>query len=171
MMNEAVDNVRREESRTEANLKNSRFLWLHNPQNLSSKQTEKLESLSKLNLKTERAYRIKLALQDVYARATDKMTGSVLLNDWYKWASHSRLKPITEFAKSIKKNWTGVINYFESRLTNGILESINSIVQSARNRARGYRNVSTFITMIFLLGGKLKLENQRGQLKAVTHTI
>ncbi|MDO9592054.1 MAG: ISL3 family transposase [Erysipelotrichaceae bacterium] len=161
MMNEALDNVRREEYRQEDVLKHSRYLWLRNPTNLTTNQAQKLENLNKLNLKTARAYRIKLALQDVYANATDKVSAMLLLNDWYKWASHSRLKPITEFAKTIKKNWAGILNYFDSKLTNGILESINSIVQAARNRARGFRNVETFITMIFLLGGKLKLEIQQ----------
>jgi len=129
-----------------------------NPGNLTTNQAEKLKSLSKLNLKTGRAYRIKLALQDVYANATDKNRAMQLLNNWYKWASRSKLKPITEFAKTVKKNWSGILNYFDSKLTNGILESVNSIVQAARNRARGYRNINIFITMIFLLGGKLKLE-------------
>ena len=158
MMNEAVDKVRREEYITENVLKYSRYIWLRNPGNLTTNQAEKLKSLSKLNLKTGRAYRIKLALQDVYANATDKNRAMQLLNNWYKWASRSKLKPITEFAKTVKKNWSGILNYFDSKLTNGILESVNSIVQAARNRARGYRNINTFITMIFLLGGKLKLE-------------
>ncbi len=63
-----------------------------------------------------------------------------------------------EFAKTNKKNWAGILNFFDSKLTNGILGSISSVVQAAHNRARGYRKVDTFITMIYLLGGKLKLE-------------
>lgn len=158
MMNEALDRVRRDEYRTEAELKHSRYLWLYNPSNLTASQAAKLATLSNLNLKTARAYRIKLALQEVYEKATDRMSATLMMKDWYRWASHSRLTPITDFAKTLKKNWAGVLNHFESKLTNGILESINSKVQAARNRARGYRNVDTFITMIFLLGGKLKLE-------------
>jgi transposase len=43
-------------------------------------------------------------------------------------------------------------------LTSGIMENIKSIVQSARNRTKGYRKVNNFIAMIFLLGGKFKFE-------------
>lgn len=157
LMNEALDKVRRLEQKNQIVLKNSRYLWLYNPNNLNQSQSEKLAGLSSMHLKTARAYRIKLALQDIYSNASDKTTAMILLKDWHSWASRSRLTPITEFARTVKNNWAGILNYFDSKLTNGILEGMNSIVQSARNRARGYRNVNNFITMIFLLGGKLKL--------------
>lgn len=157
LVNEALDHVRRDEQKDQYVLKNSRYIWLYNPQNLRVKQSKMLESLSTMNLKTARAYRIKLSLQDVYNQATGKEHAEVLLKKWYGWARRSKLEPVKEFAKTVKNNWAGILNYFDSGLTNGILESINSIVQLARNRARGYRNVNTFITMIYLLGGKLKL--------------
>ncbi|RUM88371.1 MAG: ISL3 family transposase, partial [Thermodesulfatator sp.] len=39
--------------------------------------------------------------------------------------------------------------------TNARLEALNGIFQAARRRARGYRNVKTFITMIYLLAAPL----------------
>ena len=38
---------------------------------------------------------------------------------------------------------------------NGILEGINSMVQAAKARARGYRTTQNLITMIYLIAGKL----------------
>jgi len=158
LMNEALDKVRRNEQQDQTVLKRSRYLWLHNPNNLKKDQADKLAGLSSMNLKTARAYRIKLALQDVYSNTSDKVSAMMQLKFWYSWATRSKLKPITEFARTVKNNWAGILNYFDSNLTNGILEGMNSIVQSARNRAKGYRNINNFIAMIFLLGGKLKLE-------------
>jgi transposase len=43
-------------------------------------------------------------------------------------------------AETILKNWSGVVQYFHSRLTNAILESVNGRIQAARAKARGYRN-------------------------------
>jgi len=111
-----------------------------------------------MNLKTARAYRIKLSLQDVYSFATDRNTGELMLKKWYGWAIRSRIDEIKDFARMVKSNWNGILNYFNSRLTSGIMESINSLVQSARNRARGYRDVRNFVTMIYLLAGKLELK-------------
>jgi transposase len=55
-----------------------------------------------------------------------------------------------EVAKIIKAHWNGILNYFDSRITNGILEGTNSVIQYLKRSARGYRNVQNFITMVYL---------------------
>lgn len=84
-----------------------------------------------MKLKTARAYRIKLALQDVYLQAKDRVEAMRLLSSWYQWAARSRIDLIKEFAATVKGSWSGILNHFESRLTNAALESMNSIIQSA----------------------------------------
>ncbi len=158
MMNEALDKVRRAEQKIQGSLFKTRYLWLYNPKNLNMKQQEQFGNLATSNLKTARAYRIKLTLQDIYTEARSKKAAEILLKKWYGWAVRSRLEPVKEFAKTVKRQWNGILNYFDSRLTNGVMEGMNSIIQSARNRARGYRNPKTFITMIYLLGGKLNIK-------------
>jgi transposase len=58
-------------------------------------------------------------------------------------------------AQTIKAHWDGVLNWFESHLTTGLLEGINSLLQAAKARARGYRSDRNFITMAYLIAGKL----------------
>ncbi len=65
------------------------------------------------------------------------------------------MEPIKEAAYTIKRHWDGVLQWFKSRINNGILEGINSLVQAAKARARGYRTTKNFIAMIYLVGGKL----------------
>ncbi|MFT7202305.1 MAG: transposase, partial [Algoriphagus sp.] len=55
-------------------------------------------------------------------------------------------------------HWFGLINYSETNLNNGILEGINSKIQLAKKRARGYRNINNFIHMIYFIAGKLKFD-------------
>jgi len=62
-MNKAIEKVRWAEQKTNKDLKKTRFIWLKNPKNLTEKQAEQLIELKKLDLKTARAYQIKLALQ------------------------------------------------------------------------------------------------------------
>ena len=141
MMNEALDEARRtEQKERKEELKNTRYIWLKNYNNLTEKQKKKLDSLANSNLKTGKAYRIKIALQDVYA-SNDKAEAINLLQKWYNWAIRSRIDPIKELAKCIKKHWSGICNYFDSNLTNATLEGINSLVQAAKSRARGYRSI------------------------------
>jgi len=47
--------------------------------------------------------------------------------------------------------------YFDHRCTNAILEGLNSIIQHVKTRARGFRSMEYFSTMIYLTCGKLDL--------------
>ena len=154
IVNDAVDEVRRNETKQNPWLKGTRYLWLKNPGNLSAKQRESLESIKSLNSKTSRAYAIKLSFQDFFTQP-DLVTAHIYLKKWYWWASHSRLAPITKAAKTIKIHREGILNWFNSRINNGILEGINSLVQAAKAKARGYRNPSNLITMCYVIAGKL----------------
>jgi transposase len=160
LMNEALDKVRRFEQKDNPILKKTRYLWLCNPDKLNEDKLNKIKSLKNLNIKTARAYQIKLSLQDIYENATDRIESMNMLKKWYTWAIRSRLEPVKAFAKTLKNNWSGVLNYFDSKVTNAVLEGINSIIQTARRRAKGYRNVQNYITMIYLLAGKLSYNFQ-----------
>jgi len=156
LLNEAVDNVRREEVKKESSLKKSRYIFLKNRENLTKKEEKKFQSLSlsKMNLKTMRAYRIRESFQDIYRSETlEDFTN--LLNKWYYWATHSRLSSVIAVAKTIKSHWDGVVNWMESKINNGILEGFNSLVQAAKAKARGFRTFECFRIIIFLLLGKL----------------
>jgi transposase len=158
ILNEAVDQVRREEAKDRPELKGSRYIWLKNQPNLKASQAEQLEQLiiKKLNLKTIRAYHIKLNFQEFYQQTAQ--TAETFLKKWYFWATHSRLEPIKKAAYTIKNHWEGVLRWFTSRINNGILEGINSLIQAAKARARGYRTERTLITMIYLIAGNLKFD-------------
>jgi len=153
LLNEAVDATRRSEQRQEKDLKSSRYVWLKNPGNLSIKEQTKLESLSGRILKTGRAYRMKLLFQELFTYDEDSAIEG--LKKWYFWATHSRLEPIKTFAKTLKKHWDGIVRWFKTKLTNGILEGLNSLVQAAKARARGYRSVEYFKLMIYMVAGKM----------------
>jgi transposase len=68
----------------------------------------------------------------------------------------SRLKPILAFAHMIEDHWLGVVRWHHSSISNGLLEGLNSLVQAAKRRARGYRSTRNYIAMIYLVAGKLE---------------
>ena len=108
-------------------------------------------------MKTLKAYNIKESLGKFW-ECKNREEAEQYLKKWYFWATHSRLEAVIEVAKTIKSHWDGILNYFESRITNGILEGINSIVQLIKRNARGYRNTQYFINMIYLKIGKLSFK-------------
>ena len=152
----ALDEVRRQEQTNNPILTGSRYAWLHNPETATSIQKEKLKTLTGLNLKTARAYQIRLTLRDIF-EITDFTEAETALKKWYFWATHSKLKPIIKAAKTIKNHWQGILNFFKDRISNGLTEGINSIIQTIKRRARGYKNTGNFIIMIYLVLGKLNL--------------
>lgn len=158
IINDAVDQVRREEINDRPELKGTRYIWLKNQINLKESQSDLLEQLTikKLNLKTSRAYHIRLNYQEMYLQPAQE--AAAFLKRWYFWATHSRLEPIIKAAKTIKSHWNGVLRWFTSKINNGILEGINSLIQAAKARARGYRTKRNLIAMVYLIAGKLDFD-------------
>jgi len=152
-INEAVDHVRREEQKRGSELKGSRYAWLKSPPNLTTTQHATLSRLTHRNLKTVRAYRLRLNFQEFWTQPAEE--AEAFLHQWFFWATHSRLEPIRQAAYTIKAHWKGVLRWFTSQIS-GVLEGINSLVQAAKARARGYRTTRNLITMVYLIAGKLK---------------
>jgi len=95
--------------------------------------------------------------QYVYTQEIFKHTleeSEILLKKWFFWATHSRILPIIRAAYVIKLHWEGILQWFKSKMTNGILEGLNSLIQAAKAKARGYRTNKNLIAIIYLIGGK-----------------
>lgn len=154
LVNEALEEVRREEQKSHQELKRSRYLWLRNPRNLRRDEEDRLDVLlGQSNLKTGRAYRIKLAFQGLYDEHVS--TAEAYLKHWYFWATHSRMAPIIKVAHTIRGHWEGILRWFHSGLTNALLEGTNSLIQAAKAKARGYRSEEYLLTIAYLIAGQL----------------
>ena len=77
---------------------------------------------------------------------------------------YARVLRVVRSVSLIKAHWFGIVNYFESKLTDGMLEGINSKIQPAKKRARGFRNIYNYMNMILFLCGKLKFDYPRHSL-------
>ena len=76
---------------------------------------------------------------------------------WYGWAVRSRLKPIVEVAKRLKRHLKGLLNYVRHKVTNAMAEGFNSRVQHLKYSARGLRNFASYRRRILFFCGKLEL--------------
>ncbi len=79
---------------------------------------------------------------------------------WYFWATPSRLEPVIEVARTLKRHLPGRLSYFAHPITNAGAESLDSRIQAIRVSARGYRNRENFKTAIFFHCGGLDLYPQ-----------
>ena len=154
LMNAAVDEVRRQEQKDRPELKKTRYLWLKNEWNHTRREAEAFNRLRVGKLKTARAWLLKSVFQDFFAEEEPEEAEG-MLKRWYYWATHSRLEPMVEAARTIKRHWKGVLRWFTSRITNGLLEAVNGLIQTAKAKARGYRSSKYLATMVYLIAGKL----------------
>lgn len=154
MAGEAVEKVRKHLQAQGAQLKGSLWALRGNEWNLSEDQQQVRHDLAKRYKELGRALALRSALQDIYASGSD---GPDLLAWWCRWAKRSRLAPFAKLADSIREHWQGIIAFFDSGYTQGPIEAINGIIQLAKRRARGFRNLAYLRAIAYWVAGKLTL--------------
>ena len=155
----ALDEVRKAEQKQTENKRAlflGRRLFMIPQSRLSEEQTEKLANLSQSYPQTGRAYRIVAALDTFYASSTVEEAETTFSN-LYSWMRRCRLQPMKEAAQTLLRHKDKIIAYFQERITNAICEGINSMIQAAKRKARGFHTFESFAAMIYLIAGKLKL--------------
>jgi len=158
---EAIDTVRKMEARALAEtgceiLKGTKYLWLKNPWNLTEHQKITLSELLKSSFKIVRAYLLKELFRRLWAYKS-KAWATKYLKRWFWWATHSRLKPLREFAWMLRRHEEGILAYFDLRIDNGIVEAMNNNAKAISHRARGYRSENTFSLALIHGLGRLQL--------------
>lgn len=155
LVTDAVDKTRRLEVASRPELKGTRYIFLKNPLNLTEKQLETWDRLKDGNLKTLKAYNLYLAFRDIWDYTPPYAPAA--LGRWISWALRSRVEPMVKAAQTIRKHVKSILRVLSNDLTTAVMEGINSLVQAAKARARGYRNIDNFITIIYLIAGRLDL--------------
>lgn len=156
-LNTTLDDVRKAERKGNDLLKGHKYTVLKKYTNLSLKKKEELDYVLMMYPKLGEAYRLRELFTDVFT-IPDPEEAKGYLWFWCDMAMHAKIEPYKKFVSMIKSHWSGVAAYFDKRVTNGVLEGINSKIQLAKRRARGYRDVNNYINMIYFLSGKLKFD-------------
>ncbi len=154
-LNEAVDKVRKKEVVYCEHLKKTKYIWLKNRENLTIEQKNKLAIfLEESTTDTAHAYKLKTAFDQLWRIQQNAIEPT--LNQWLVMVEKTELKPMLSFAKTVINHFQGIVNSMKSLVTNALSEGLNSVFQLSKYRARGYRNVNNFISMIYLLGNDFK---------------
>ena len=159
LLSEAIEKTRREEQKGTPELKGHRFALLKNPENMHDDELAFASALlsRRSTMKTAKAFHLRLSFQDFYAQPA--RAAKRFLHRWCSWASRSRVPEMVRVARTLRKHAAGVLRWFTSRITTGLLEAINSPIQSAKARARGFRTTANLKAIIYLIAGKLDLQS------------
>jgi transposase len=155
LLNKAMDQVRREQRTQHMQLKGHKYTFGKSNKHLSPHQQRSRQTLIEWYPLLGDACRLKELFDDFWGM-TNRSEAEGFLAFWCDLAKEAGIPAFTTFAATVKAHWEGIVNYIETRITNGVLEGINSKIQLAKRRARGYRNTTNFINMIYFTCGKLK---------------
>ena len=169
---QAMDEVRREELRSQPEevaaalvnagpkaRRNLRWAMRKNPKGWTAGQTDAMHWLQRSGLKSARAWRLRMALREVYARAREHNNIEQAAQDlraWTSWARRSRLEPFKKLAATINERLSGVVRGMLDHRSNAFVESMNGQLQLAKRAARGYRTAKNFIAIAYLRLSRLK---------------
>ena len=172
MANKAMDQVRQAEMRDDApavtralgaadrkSIKGLMWGMRKNPSGWTQQQTNAMHWLQRSSLKSARAWRLKMALREVYARAAasnDARLARADLNAWLSWARRSRLESFKKLARTITQRADAVVRGMTDNRSNAFVEAMNGLLQQVKRAARGFRTAKNFIAIAYLRMSKLK---------------
>lgn len=155
---EAVDKVRRslwnqekdEEKRKV--IKGSRWLLLTKDKDkFDDYARNRLENILQTNEPLYKAYYLKEDLDQIWAQP-NKEEAEKQLQYWCKRAHESKLPAMMKVANMLLSRRTGILAWYDCKVTNAILEGTNNKVKVLKRKAYGYRDDEYFI--LLLLGMK-----------------
>jgi transposase len=163
-LNEAVDDVRKEEWRKADDddrkvLKGLRWLLYKHSSRRSPEDAKTIRSLYRSNRRIHRASVLKDEFEQFWL-FEDIPHAEEFLDAWCKTAGRSRLGSIKRFVKTVQRHKQRLLPFVEHHLTNAVSEGLNRIIKIIKNRASGFRTLEAFSDLIFLALGDLDIAAQ-----------
>ena len=153
----ALDEVRRQLQRDGAEVQGALWALRGNENRLSQTQLELRQDLCARHKELGRAMALRENLQETW-QWPGAASAAIHLKAWCSWAARSRLAPFKKLAQTLKSHWDGILAYYPQRITSAAIESINGIIQTARRRARGFRNFENLKAICYWMAGRLDLQ-------------
>ena len=144
LANEKIDDLRRALQREAdtlgyATLKGTRYLLLRGPENLPEDKRDQLQEALRFNEPLSIAYYLKEELRALWSRATREAMRR-WLERWIERALECGIVQMQSLAKTLRTHATGILNWFDHRISSGKLEGINNKVGAMPRAAYGYRD-------------------------------
>lgn len=161
-LGKAIDEVRAAETKELVKkgmaviLKHSRWCLLKNPENLTDNQKVKLKDLLGCNLKSIRAYLLKLDFQNFW-NYTSVTWAEKFLDQWCTQVMRSKLEPMKKVAKTIRVHKQLILNWFEAKneISLGAVEGQNNKAKVVIRKSYGFRTAKVLKISLYHKLGKL----------------
>ena len=147
-INRGIDSLRREQfnlldTAGQNILKGSRFLLLRNFRSLTDRNKCRLENLLEVNRPLFIMHSMKEQLRLFWQQRNGK-TAAAFLKQWCFDALMSGIKQLISIGAMMLRHWSGLLNYYPHRTTNGPLEGLNNKIKVIKRQAYGFRDMEYF---------------------------
>ena len=89
------------------------------------------------------AYYMKEDLRQIWEQR-DKATATRVLDDWIRRAEVSGIGMLARFAATLREHRSGILAYYDCRISTGPLEGVNTKIQAMKRQAYGFRDHEFF---------------------------
>ena len=150
LFNDKLSELRRDlyretkERLQKAVLKGTRWLLLKNPENLDAqkRENERLAEALKLNEPLSCAYYLKEELRRIWLQPSKEIAERVF-TDWIKRAQATGIKMLKKFADTLASYKSGLLAYYDYRISSGPLEGTNNKIKTMKRMAYGFRDMNS----------------------------
>lgn len=139
-------------------LTKTKWLLLKRPENLTDKQKGHLKNLLQYNLQSVRAYLLREDFQHFWSY-TSVTWASKFLDEWIRRTMLSRIEPLKQVAKMLKKHKPLIMNWFvvKGKLSSGAVEALNNNAKVTIRKSYGFRQYETLEYALYHKLGNLPL--------------
>ncbi len=135
-------------------LRRVRYALWKNPENLTSHQQAKLAWIEKTHPRLHRAYLLKEGLRT--ALKLDATEARYALSRWLGWAARCRIPEFVTLGRRIRAHLPAIHATINHRLSNGLIESVNTKIRLLTRMAFGFHNPHALIGLAMLAVGGLR---------------
>jgi transposase len=148
-LNDCLTNTRREICRLsskedKAKLKGCRWILVKNIEDLTLVEQEKLDMVYETSPELKQTHVLKEEFRRIFEDEDNKENASKALEDWVNRVVQSGLKGLEKFLTTLS-NWKdSILNYFNSKVTNGFVEGMNNKIKLIKRKGFGFTNHNHF---------------------------
>jgi len=109
----------------------------------SEKGAERLEKALALNADLAVAHTLKELLSDIWEQ-DDETDAFGCIIEWIEDAEWSQIPEMKAFAKTLRKHWQEILNFYDAEITTGPLEGLNNKIKTLKRQSYGFRDQEYF---------------------------
>lgn len=155
--NKKLDEIRRQQFAANSPLHydvfvGTRFLLLKGQEKIADDKEAKarLDQLLRINQPLCMAYILKEELRQLW-NCQHREEAQQYLQDWSSKAWSTGIPLLTKFVNTLNAHRTGILNYFDHRISTGKVEGTNNKIKVLKRKAYGFRDMEYFKLRLYAL--------------------